>query len=267
LGLWTDSTKADWQIQEQGKDYLKIKISFHDLPLIQTWKIKINNEQQIEWQIDMEINERLHIDEFRIACLTDPRYKTWINDYQQGYFPRLQNYWCDLCPSDQPASLVGVRFPTGERFLPSFMLEIRGERLLPLIQNPPQSHNTHIVGFRRIDPEEKKDYSPGFYNFFTGRLCVFEDDYLLDTKLENLRRSSLKATVLVMASLAIAVLPITARVAKALDPITNWPDLKALLHSRADSKVVTLSRGTSLVLDASNACGTSQSEGRLQSFR
>ncbi len=67
------------------------------------------------------------------------------------------------------------------------------------------------------------------------------------------RRSSLEAIVLVMASLAIAVLPMTARVAKGVDAIANWPDLKALLHSRADSKVVTLSRGTSLVLDASNA--------------
>lgn len=54
-------------------------------------------------------------------------------------------------------------------------------------------------------------------------------------------------------SLAIAMLPVTARVAKGVNPIANWPALKARLHSQADSKAVTLSRGASLTLDASNA--------------
>ncbi len=62
-----------------------------------------------------------------------------------------------------------------------------------------------------------------------------------------------KAVDLLRASLAIALLLMIAGVAKALDPIANWPDLKALLHSQADSKAVTLSPGASLVLDASNA--------------
>ena len=71
--------------------------------------------------------------------------------------------------------------------------------------------------------------------------------------IENLCRSNMRAIVLVAVSLAIALLPMTARVAQGVDAIANWPDLKVLLHSQADTKVVTLSRGTNLILDARDA--------------
>ena len=66
------------------------------------------------------------------------------------------------------------------------------------------------------------------------------------------RRDSLRVAVLLLAtSLTIAVLPLTARVAKGVDPIANWPDLKALLHSEADKHAVRLDRGSRIILDAS----------------
>ena len=71
--------------------------------------------------------------------------------------------------------------------------------------------------------------------------------------IENLCRSNMRAIVLVAVSLAIALLPMTARVAQGVDAIANWPDLKVLLHSQADTKVVTLSRSTNLILDARDA--------------
>jgi len=71
--------------------------------------------------------------------------------------------------------------------------------------------------------------------------------------IENLCRSNMRAIVLVAVSLAIALLPMTARVAQGVDAIANWPDLKVLLHSQADTKAVTLSRGTNLILDARDA--------------
>ncbi len=58
---------------------------------------------------------------------------------------------------------------------------------------------------------------------------------------------------LIVGSLAIAVLPTTARAAETVNPIENWPDLKALLHSEADKRPVMLRRRASVTLDARNA--------------
>jgi len=56
-----------------------------------------------------------------------------------------------------------------------------------------------------------------------------------------------------MVLLAIPVLPMTAQLANALDPIENWPELRALLHGEADKRPVMLSRGSRITLDARTA--------------
>lgn len=195
LGLWTDSSMADWLILEKGVDNFKIKVIFRYLPLSQIWSIKIKDGQEIEWQIDLEIEGYLHIDEFRIISLIAPRYKTWFSGYQQADFPRLDHHWHELCVNNTPTSLVGVRFSVGGKFLPSFVLETPYKNLLPFIQNPPLNINTRLIGFRYINPEEKKDYSPGQYHLFSGRINLFEDNFLLDNKIENLRRNSFETVV------------------------------------------------------------------------
>ncbi len=66
-------------------------------------------------------------------------------------------------------------------------------------------------------------------------------------------RVSLKAARLLALSLAIAVLPRTARASETVDPVENWPALKALLHKEADKRPASLCRGSTLKLHASNA--------------
>jgi len=195
LGLWTDSAKADWQILEKGNNHLKLKVVFKDLSLSQTWDVEIKDEHEIYWQIDMDVEEWLHTDEFRIVCLVNPCFKSWINNYQQGDFPRRDNHWQSLCTSDIPTSLVGVRFPLKDEPLPSFILEPKQTNMFCLVQNPPLNTNAHIIGLRHIVPEERKDYSPGSYHLFSGKINLFEDEYLLDVKIESLRRDSLEKAI------------------------------------------------------------------------
>ncbi|MCK5494391.1 MAG: hypothetical protein KAJ14_14870, partial [Candidatus Omnitrophica bacterium] len=37
LGLWTDSSKAEWQILKRDDDFLNVKIVFKELPMEQIW--------------------------------------------------------------------------------------------------------------------------------------------------------------------------------------------------------------------------------------
>jgi len=195
LGIWTNSTKADWQILEKEKDKFTLKIILKELPLSQIWSMQIKDERKISWQIDMVIEESLYVDEFRIACLLNSRYKTWVSSYQEGDFPRLDNCWRDLYLNKRPVSLVGARFPIEGEFLPSFILELQDKDLLPLIQNSLRHIDSHIIGFKVIDLKEKMAYSPGYYHLFSGGINLFEKDYLLDSKIESLRQASLETVV------------------------------------------------------------------------
>ncbi|MBL7069185.1 MAG: radical SAM protein [Candidatus Omnitrophica bacterium] len=191
LGLWTDSSKAHSQIIEKKEDYLKIKFVFRDLPLSQTWSLKIRDESRIDWQIDVEIEEALYIDEFRIVSVITPKYKSWLVDYRHAYFPRLENVWRDIYLGDLVSTLVGAAIPTEEGFLPSYVMESRQKDLLPLIQNSPAHLKSHLVGFRRISPRDR-GYEPGRYKVFSGSINLYQANSILDEKIENLRQGYLR---------------------------------------------------------------------------
>jgi hypothetical protein len=195
LGLWTDSSQAQWQILEKGADYLKVKFRFSNLPMNQVWRLHLERDGLINWQIDMEAEEYLHIDEKRFVCLVSPRYKTWVSGYEQRDFPRISN-WEDIPLANIPGHLVGVRFPIEGAFMPSLSLELVGSdpaETYPLVQNTPVDINAHIIGLRNTN-KGGKDYSPGYYSLFSGRLTLYDNDILLDRKIEASRQRSFQET-------------------------------------------------------------------------
>jgi len=197
LGLWTDSTKADWQILDRREDGFKVKVIFKELPLSQTWVMKIMEDCRIHLDIDVETEEWLSINEFRMVCPVSPCYKAWIHNFRQEDFPRPNNYWQDLCLDNIPASLIGVRFPVEGEFLPSLVLECQNskEQVFALVQKPPSNINVHIIGFRYVTSKGKEGYCPGHYHLFSGRINLFEKDNLLDKKIENLRQNCFRTVI------------------------------------------------------------------------
>ena len=197
LGLSTDSTKADWQILDRGKDSFKVKVIFKELPLNQIWVVRITEGCQIYLDISTEIEEWMHIDDFCVICQVNPEYKTWIYNFQQGDFTRSSNHWQALCSYNIPASLIGARFSIGDEFLPPLLLECQNseKQVFALIQKPPSNINVHIIGFRCVSPMDEGVYHPGHHHLFSGRMNLFEKDNLLDKKIENLRQNCFRATI------------------------------------------------------------------------
>ncbi len=195
LGMWTDSSRSLWRVLEKKKDYLKLKIIFKDLPLSQVWSLKIEDGGKINWQAGVEIEEFLHIDQLQIRCMLEASYKNWVSGHQEGEFFKLNGGWQVMYSGSAPASLVGVRFPVKDNFLPAFALEAQdnGARdLLPMVENSPLGTNAHVISFRHINTEGQRDYLPGYYHIFSGWINLFTDNVSLDKKIEIARRSCLE---------------------------------------------------------------------------
>lgn len=190
LGIWTDSSRADWHIEEKGADYFRIKIRFKKLPLCQIWSLRVCDSYEIYWEVETDIEQWVPIDEFRILTIVHPRYKCWLHNHRYVDFPCLNNTWVDLCMDTHPTSLVGVQFFTGEEFLPSLIIEPQNNQkdFLSVVQNMPLDSNAHIVGVKKSIPEEKKDFLPGRHHFFSGVVTIYETNAPLDEKIENLRQ-------------------------------------------------------------------------------
>lgn len=188
FGIWTNSTKAEWHLLEKTGKLLKFRLVFKELPMSQVWALSIDEEARLDWQIHMEAEEYLNISEFRVVCLTNPNYKSWLINYSQSDFPRLDPGWRQLYFDLVPKDLVGVRFYVGNKVLPAFTLESQTGNFYPFVQNPPVENNSHIIGFRFVPSGESREFDAGNYDFFASKLGVFDKDSLLDEKIELLRQ-------------------------------------------------------------------------------
>ena len=199
FGIWTDSSKADWEIEEAGDDFFVLKCRFRDLPLTQRWLLKFKSEAKILLEIEMDIEEDLEIDQRRALIFVSPEYKTWFSSYEQNDFPRKGNWHEIVDLSNKLSRSVGVRFPKEEssardvlvRGLPSILLEFEENDyglIRAFIQNVPREVEAHLIGTEMVDGSEKNYFLPGNYKFFSGELTLFENERILDVKIEEFRR-------------------------------------------------------------------------------
>jgi radical SAM superfamily enzyme YgiQ (UPF0313 family) len=192
LGLWTDSSKAKWQLLEKSSDYFRVRVSFNDIPLVQVWKINIYDNGHFIWEIESQNTEWMHIDELRIVHLLNSDYTYWFCGYEQGSFCRFEKDWFDFKVNQQPFLLAGVRFSKEGAGLPALSSEIYDTKAKVLIQNSSYYENLRIIGFSIIYPEEKRNLTAGSSQSFRINTQVFKDGLDLDSKIESLRQDALR---------------------------------------------------------------------------
>jgi len=190
LGIWTDSTKANWEVLERHRDYFRLKVKFKNIPLSQIWSLKIKSHPEISWLIDMELQKDMEMEESHIVCLASDRYKSWVNDHKEGSFPSAKA-WQDIV-TDPCSRFVGLRFPK-ETLLPGLGLEFSDKpyrQIYSLIQNTPPAINARVIGTKIVYPKDKNYYLSGKYRFFSGKIILFEDEASLERK--RISRNSLR---------------------------------------------------------------------------
>jgi len=193
LGLWTDSSKAKWQLIEKHKNSFKLQIIFDDIPLIQLWNIKIDDQAGLIWEIESQNTEWMYINEFRVVLLLSPGYTSWFCGYQQGNFCRFEKEWREFKVNQPFSLLAGVRFPREGADLPVLSFEVTDEASRVLIQNSSVKENMRVIGFSIVCPDDKSNFSAGTVQGFKTAMQIFEQASILDSKIELLRQEALDA--------------------------------------------------------------------------
>ncbi len=192
LGLWTDSSKANWQLLQKNADSFKVRVSFKDIPLVQVWKISIDEHGHFVWEVESQNTEWLHVDEIRIVHLLNSTYTYWFCGYEQGPFCRFQKDWVDFKIYQPYSLLAGVRFSKEDAQLPALSFETDNNKAKVLIQNSSDHENLRVIGFKFINAEGERNLLPGFTQSFKINIQIFEHEADLDSKIEVLRRGAVK---------------------------------------------------------------------------
>lgn len=192
LGLWTDSSKAKWQLLEKDTDFLKVRITFDDIPLVQLWSINIRNKSYLVWDIESQNTEWLHVDELRIVHLLSSAYTSWFCGYQQGEFCRIEKKWRNFELNQPFAPLAGVRFPKEGENLPALSFEIDNKSSKVLIQNSSFQENARVIEFSILNQDNESDFSAGVCQTARVTMQIFEKGSKLDSQIELLRQETLE---------------------------------------------------------------------------
>ncbi len=192
LGLWTNSTQADWHLLEKTGDLFRFRVQFKELCVRQVWTLKVRSEKEIAWEVVTGFDGQIYINEIRYVSVIPPRYKSWFCDYRERDFSRTDDRWHTLCLEDRNAFIVGVRFPVQEHRPLSLALEnIKGD-MLPVVQSLPATSNACIIGFRNAD---EKLFTETSEHHFSVNIHLFDTNGAIDEKMELLRQKEVKNTL------------------------------------------------------------------------
>ncbi len=192
-GIWSDSSSGEWSIIKRNDDEVIMRNKWYKLPIECIWRLKIERHCFL-WDMDMNVEEDLEIDEKRTVILTSSLYTTWFNSYEEGRFPQMIG-WQDIPLDNMLSRFVGVRF-SKEKLLPPLSLKFEENKFgktEPVIQNTPPDLNAHIIGVKLIDLLENRCYQEGTYRIFSGKVKVYLSEDELDEEIEKIRKRSFKS--------------------------------------------------------------------------
>lgn len=201
LGLWTNSFNANWQILGKKVNGFKFNVVFKDLPLRQAWDIVIEEGRIIRWRVDVEIEDKLYIDEFRFSCLPNSLYKIWWDSHKNGFFSSVSGNWQNVYLGEMQSRFVGVSPVPAADFLPVIVFSLDKDEfnddLLPCVQDSPVNLKSRLIGFRRINLKEKIVYPVGKYHLFSGTINLFREEEDIPNKKWNIPYPDYKNEVVI----------------------------------------------------------------------
>ncbi len=173
-GRWHDSTQADWEIQKFTDGDLLLKGGWKYLPIYQFWKFRLLNKNTFEWEIEMEVRDRINVDREQTNIMLSEEYKEWIVPGKiKGMFPEFRNDidddWHRIWSGGSEAEIGVLRVRDNKKILPSIIF---GGFLQGQIVNIVNSDIFYRGRLLQCLRQDRGEFIPGRYDYFSGRIIL-----------------------------------------------------------------------------------------------
>ncbi|MBU1627563.1 ABC transporter ATP-binding protein [bacterium] len=196
-GIWHESVKATWEINEYSENYIKCSGKFHSIPLKQIWEIKFHEESQFLIKISLEVLEKCVLDEIHISFLLSDSYMQWFSEIETGEFPDITSNdreWIHLNKKNYPSEFCGVKgFENNNLALPCIVVDYSNttKNYISTILNSDCTLKSRVIQWLRIFTKTEKFFDTGIYdNFMTCTIKILQreeqiEKYLQKVNLQN----------------------------------------------------------------------------------
>jgi hypothetical protein len=184
------SFDSEWSLQSRGKSELILNVRFKDIPINQIWMFKLSNSYCISWDVRIEFEEGLDVDNAQAGIFLSDKYINWINTYEEAPFLPIRG-WQDMYLDNLESRVIGVRgFRDKNGFMPTMLINFSENRLpgIPFIKNTSKELNSRLLGVS-LEGGYKKE---GLYNFFNCKIELVDSEEKTDLFIEDIRNRILK---------------------------------------------------------------------------
>lgn len=126
-GKWYSSFQADWDVNKESENKLLATGKFYQLALTQTWRLEITNDYEIKWDIEIDLQESLEIQEGNTNIMLTNEYNQWFTNSEKGEFPLIEykdKNWQWLLEGNPCRRCIGVgKRETSNGEIPSLAFE------------------------------------------------------------------------------------------------------------------------------------------------
>ncbi|MBN1793652.1 MAG: radical SAM protein [Candidatus Omnitrophica bacterium] len=174
LGDWHDSTFAVWSVDKISPKFIRIKSRWQTVPVSQIWHLEITGSRQIQWNVAMEIEEELIVQEEKAGLVVTPEYRQWSFADKDGIFPQLTDQWEEMVlpESDEKCICISGSEKENGAHPPLFFEFSKSGSCIPQLQNATRHMNARFVHARKVWGVGGRTYMPGTYEYFSGTITI-----------------------------------------------------------------------------------------------
>lgn len=166
-----------WDYRKLNDSELLLRRKFNNLALDEIWRIKVRDEKQIDWDVEVILKNKVETLVSTIKLILSKRYHTWIDSWGEGrFYPASETENVELRnPDTNFIGLRGRKKLKGQ--LPTCLLELsnQAEQCRPAIKNAESS-----LGGRVLEVEKKIFNGQGNseeQRLFSVRIKIVEEDF------------------------------------------------------------------------------------------
>lgn len=175
---WCSSLQADWEVLKKNESKLIATGKFYQLAMVQTWELELTDDYVIKWNIGIESQSPLEIQEGYAIIMLSDEYAWWFTVLGKGEFPPIEERdkdWRSLLEESLFSKCIGVK---AKEAVDSEIPSLTFEQANFLSRNQAQILNTgylthcRVLQYKMLGLQNNLASQSNYFNYFSGKITL-----------------------------------------------------------------------------------------------